>query len=351
LKHKALTFILQIAVFTFMTLFFTTMGYAEDSPNTLNYDLNSDGTVAIVPLNITIVDAAKDLVQQLQTSNILHISAMVYAPPSLSPYMVLSGNQSDLQEVLRMLQRILPNKTPAYLIIISASLRELTQSTSHYIGLNLVPSITGKATIDWSSGTGSSRIRTNTQQLTATSADLLSLNEALNNSKVLVASEVYTPNGIKAQISNVKSVPIFSTDSQGNVQTQFQNLETSISVTPTVVNYNENKPEESIIRIDVEVKASIISGTSTYKSVSAPEYSVKTMTTVRVLPADNQSYVIGSFITDSDVKSTSGVPILGKLPLLKYLFSQEHVEKQRNTAILALAVRMLPMVPPAKVQN
>jgi type II secretory pathway component GspD/PulD (secretin) len=334
-----------------MILFFTPIGYAENSPNTLNYDLNPDGTVAIVPLNINIVDAAKEFVQQLQNSSILHISAMVYAPPSLPPYIILSGTQPDLQEALRMLQILLPNQTPAYLIIISANLRELTQSISHYIGLNPVPSISGKATINWSAATGNSRTRTRTQSWEANYADLLSLNEALNNSKVLVSSEVYTPNGIKAQISNVKSVPIFSTDKQGNVQTSFQNLETSISVLPTVVNYNENKPEESTIRVDVEVKASIISGNSTYNSVTAPEYSVKTMTTVRVLPADNHGYVIGSFITDSDAKSTSGVPILGRLPLLKYLFSQEHVDKQRNTAILTLAVRLLPMTPPGKILN
>ena len=329
-----------------MTFFFITIGYAEDSPNALNYDLSSDGTVAIVPLNITIVDAAKDFVQQLQNSNILHISAIVYAPSSLPPYMILSGNQSDLQEAMKMLQKLLPKQMPTYLIIISASLRELTQSVSHYIGLNPIPSIIGKSTINWGTNSSGQQSHTNTQYLEANYTDLLSANEALNKSKVLVASEVYTPNGIKAQISNVKSVPIFSTDSQGNVETQFQNLETSISVTPAVVNYNENRPEESIIRVDVEVKVSIISGNSTFKSVSAPEYSVKTMTTVRMLPADNQGYVIGSFITDSDTKSTSGVPILGKLPLLKYLFSQEHIDKQRNTAILTLAVRLLPMTPP-----
>lgn len=333
-----------------MSFFFMTIGYAEDSSNALNYSLSSDGTVAIVPLNITIVDAAKDFVLQLQNSNILHISAIVYAPSSLPPYMILSGSPLDLQEAMKMLQKLLPKQMPTYLIIISASLRELTQSVSHYIGLNPIPSVIGKSTINWGTNSSGQQGHTSTQ-LEANYTDLLSANEALNKSKVLVASEVYTPNGIKAQISNVKSVPIFSTDSQGNVETQFQNLETSISVTPAVVNYNDNKPEESIIRVDVEVKVSIISGNSTFKSVSAPEYSVKTMTTVRMLPADNQGYVIGSFITDSDTKSTSGVPILGKLPLLKYLFSQEHIDKQRNTAILTLAVRLLPTTPPRKADS
>ncbi|HWR30129.1 MAG TPA: hypothetical protein VN631_09885, partial [Negativicutes bacterium] len=69
--------------------------------------------------------------------------------------------------------------------------------------------------------------------------------------------------------------------------------------------------------------------------------------TTRILTADNQSNVIGTFITDSDLKTVSGVPILGKLPLLRYLFSKENKEKMRNTAVLTLSVRLLP-VPSSK---
>jgi type II secretory pathway component GspD/PulD (secretin) len=330
-------------LFLFILLVFIARVHAENSPANPLYDLSSDGTVAIIPLNINMVNPAKEFVLQLQTSNVIHISSMVYAPPGLTPYMVLSGNPPDLLQALALLQKLLPNQTPAHLIVIAASLRELKQSTSHDIGLNPIPTITGRATVDWSKSTDILSTRTDTKHLEASASNILSLNEGLNNSKVLVSSEVYTPDGIKAQISNVKSVPIFSTDNQGNVQTQFQNLETSISVVPTVIEYNENKPEESTIRVDVDIKVSILSGSSAFKGVSAPEYSVKTMTTTRMLPADNHSYIIGTFVTDNDIKSTSGVPILGKIPLLKYLFSQEHTEKQRNTAVLTLAVRLLPL--------
>ncbi|AJQ25909.1 type II and III secretion system protein [Pelosinus fermentans] len=342
MKNKALPFIFRflLAFYLFLS-FFTTAIHAETPLISLNYDLSSDGTVAIIPLNLNMVTAAKDLVQQMQTTNIIPVSSMVYAPPGLPPYMVLSGNSESLQQALNLLQRLFADHNSTHLIIIAASLRELTQSNSRYIGINPIPTFTGRATIDWNKSTDIASTRTDTKHLEASSSDIASLNEALNNSKVLVSSEVYTPNGIKSQISNIKSVPIFSTDNQGNVQTQFQNLETSISVIPTVMEYNEDKPEDSIIRVDVDIKVSIISGSSVLKGVSAPESSVKTMTTTRMLPADNHIYVIGTFITDNDTKSTSDVPILGKIPLLKYLFSQEHTEKQRNTAVLTLAVRLI----------
>ena len=345
MKNRIITLI-SLFQLTFFLLFlpsFTTPAYAENVLNNPKYDVSSDGTVAIIPININMVTAAKDFVQQLQTSNVIRVSSMVYAPPGLPPYMLLSGSPNDLQQALEVMQRLFADHTSTHLIIIAASLRELTQSNSRYIGINPVPTLTGRMTIDWNRSTDIPSTRTDTKHLEATSSDIVSLNEALNNSKVLVSSEVYTPNGIKSQISNIKSVPIFSTDNQGNVQTQFQNLETSISVIPTVIEYNEEKPEDSIIRVDVDIKVSIISGSSAMKGVSAPESSVKTMTTTRMLPADNHSYVIGTFITDNDTKSTSGVPILGKIPLLKYLFSQEHTEKQRNTAVLTLAVRLLPL--------
>jgi type II secretory pathway component GspD/PulD (secretin) len=322
---------------------FTAAGQTATAAESLNYELLDGGTVAIIPLNSSSVTAARELVQQVQTSNVVHVAAMVYAPPAAAPYMVLSGSPPDLQQALSMLGQLLPNQTPEYLIVIAASLQELTHSRSNYIGLNPVPGISGKGTVDWNKTGDSPRVRTGTQYLEANSSDILALNAGLNNSKVLVSSEVYTPNGIKAQISNIKSVPVFSTDTQGNVQTQFQNLETSIAVVPTIIEYNGGKPEESIVRVDVDVRVSIISGSSTFKSVSAPEYSSKTMTTTRMLPADNQRYIIGTFITDSDTKNTSGIPILSKIPLLKYLFSQEHIDKQRNTAVLTLAVRLLPL--------
>lgn len=345
MKYKVmiLFFILQVAFGAFNMPLLAVDGQDQKFLDQLNYELLSDETVAIVPLNSNSVTAAKEFVQQLQSSKIIPVSAMVYAPPAVPPYMVLSGGPSDLQQALSVLKRLLPNQTPTYLIVIAASLQEVTHSLSNYIGLNPVPSINGKFTIDWNKGTNSSLIRTDNHHLEANASDILALDEGLNNSKVLVSSEVYTPNGIKAQISNVKSVPVFSTDTQGNVQTQFQNLETSITVIPTIIEYKEDKPEESLVRVDVDVKVSIISGSSTFKSVSAPEYSSKTMTTTRMLPANNQRYIIGTFITDSDTKNISGIPILGKLPLLKYLFSKERTERQRNNAVLTLAVRLLPL--------
>ena len=315
-------------------------GYAEEQPAA---EPDSSGSMIIIPLENSAINAAKEFVQQLQASNVVHISAMVYAPPGVDAKLVLSGSQPDLQQALELYQKLLPKETGRHLVVIVASLRELTNSSTYNVGLRPVPTVDGTSITNWGRENDGSRIKNNTQTVTSTWTDIADLNEVLSKSKVLVSSEVYTPNGVKAQIADVKSVPTFSTDSNGNIQTQYQNLETSIGVVPTILRYNPDKPEESLVRVDVEVKVSIISGNLVFKTFTAPQYSVKNMTTTRILAADNRSNVIGTFVADSDVKTTTGIPILGKLPLLKYLFSHELKEKERNTAVLTLSVRLLPV--------
>ena len=68
-------------------------------------------------------------------------------------------------------------------------------------------------------------------------------------------------------------------------------------------------------------KASIITGEARTGSYTAPVYSDKRFQTNRIFPADGRTYVVGAFVSDSLIKSRSGVPFLSEIPLVKYLFS------------------------------
>ena len=69
-------------------------------------------------------------------------------------------------------------------------------------------------------------------------------------------------------------------------------------------------------------KASIITGGARTGSYTAPVYSDKRFQTNRIFPADGRTYVVGAFVSDSLIKSRSGVPLLSEIPLVKYLFSR-----------------------------
>lgn len=328
-------------IFIFFFLFCAIPSFClAESPSGLGSSYrNSDGSIISIPFDSDMIIAVTELAQRLQSSDLVR-SASVLVPPGGTPQLILIGDPTTLQNAYALAHHLFFNKTEKHLVVINATLTELSITNSSDIGLDLAPSISGNISLTWDNIAG-----TKQGNLQANLPDIFMLNKSLSKGDILMSSEIYTPNGVKAEISNTKNVPIFSTDKLGNVQTQFQNLETTVSVTPIISSYNSDKPDESSIRVDVVVKVSTVSGNRVSKGVSAPEYSVKTMTTTRLLRANNQKNIVGIFSSDDKISSTSGIPILSDLPLLKYLFSQKSSQKQKTAAVLTLSVYLLPNQP------
>ena len=325
--------------------------------------MSPDGTVATVLFDKESVDAMRTVISQLEQNGTLgKVKGVVYSAAGITPMLVLMGDKEELLQKLNILREFLPDQNQAHIVVISASLRELVDQDAYNIGLTLSPDIIGvqlsgtvQGNFSSSQPVDSSNFATNwatTVSAALPSTDfskIAQFNEAYNRGKVLVASEVYTRNGTKALLTNLQQIPVFSTDRNGNVMTQYQTLETSVDVIPTTVDYRKDKPDESQIRVDVLVKISVVTGTvSTAQSnTSALSYTaIKTFATTRV-KANNARYVVGTFVNDADYKSQVGLPLLSKIPVLKWLFSRETTQAQRNVAILTLAVKLLPMQPKA----
>lgn len=322
---------------------------AEASP--LDFKISPDGTVATILFDRESVQAMRDLISQLeQTGALGKVRGIVYSAGGFTPMLILMGEKEELHQKLLLLKRFIPDQNQAHMIVISASLRELSDDDAMNVGLTLGPDIIG-ATISSSAGMllqsseSAQYSFSGSADLNAVSfAKIAQLNQALDRSKVLVSSEVYTRNGHKALLTNVQQVPIFSTDFNNNVMTSYQQLETSVDVIPTTIDYRKDKPDESQVRVDVLVKISVVTANHTYNaSTTAPEYTTKTFATTRVLKANNARYVVGTFVNDAEYKEQVGLPLLSKIPIIKYLFSREGTRMVRNVAILTLAVRLLPM--------
>jgi type II secretory pathway component GspD/PulD (secretin) len=309
--------------------------------------LSRDGRVSVIPIDPDNLEAAKDLLQKMQ-GRFHDIAAEIYTPVGLLPRVVILGEPPKVQQMSAVMKEMFLQTGTKHMVIISATLHEITDSDALNLGLNLIPSsISYGASFDV---TRDFLTNTNTNKQGSISVkvndgvtkNVFQLDESLGKGKILVASEVFTPNGVKAQISDIQHMPIFSVDVNSNVQTQYQDLETSIAVTPTVIKFDKDKPELTTVRLDVGVKVSIVSGESRMGSVTAPQYSDKKFQTTRVFPADGKTYLVGTFVTDSYIQSRSGVPFLMRIPLLRYFFSQETTEKNRNYAVLSLAVKVIP---------
>ncbi len=322
----------------------------EPEANPLNFKLSPDGTIATMLFDRESAEAMRGLISQLeQNGNLGKVKGIVYSAAGFTPMLILLGQKEEVLRKVDLLKQFLPDQNQAHMVVIAASLRELSEDDAMNIGLTLSPDIIG-ATLS-----SSAQMIKNPSQSAdysfAGSADLASipisniiqLNEALNRSKVLVSSEVYTRNGTKALLTNAQQVPIFSTDSNKNVMTSYQQLETSVDVIPTTIDYRKEAPQESQVRVDVLVKISVVTGQHSFGAATAPEYTTKTFATTRVLKANNERYVVGTFVNDGQYKTQFGIPLLSKIPILKYLFSRDGTRSQRNVAILTLAVKLIPM--------
>ncbi len=322
----------------------------EPEANPLNFKLSPDGTIATMLFDRESAEAMRGLIAQLeQNGNLGKVKGIVYSAAGFTPMLILLGQKEEVLRKVDLLKQFLPDQNQAHMVVIAASLRELSEDDAMNIGLTLSPDIIG-ATLSSSAQMIKNSSQSADYSFTG-SADLSSvpisniiqLNEALNRSKVLVSSEVYTRNGTKALLTNAQQVPIFSTDSNKNVMTSYQQLETSVDVIPTTIDYRKEAPQESQVRVDVLVKISVVTGQHSFGAATAPEYTTKTFATTRVLKANNERYVVGTFVNDGQYKTQFGIPLLSKIPILKYLFSRDGTRSQRNVAILTLAVKLIPM--------
>ena len=228
---------------------------AEASPN--NFKMSTDGTVATILFDKDSIDAMKTVIAQMEQNGVLgKVKGVVYSSAGITPMLVLMGEKDELTQKLVILRQFIPDQSQAHMVVISASLRELQDEDAYYVGLTLSPDILG-ITLGGAGATATFQnfeagdLNLKTQYSTTIAAQFPSnftfsriaqFQEAYNRGKVLVASEVYTRNGTKALLTNIQSIPIFTVDSNKNVATQYQNLETSVDVIPTTIEYNKEKP-------------------------------------------------------------------------------------------------------------
>ncbi|HSO22945.1 MAG TPA: DUF333 domain-containing protein [Chondromyces sp.] len=300
-----------------------------------------DGRVATIPVDPDNIDAIREVIQSgsLRSEN---VEIDLYKPAGLLPQLLIVGQPDQVKGFVSTVTEVFLGTGIKHMVVISARLTQLSDSDIRSLGVNLFPSsLTYDGQYSFESGEpGYGFLDIFLNQ--SASGNVLVADESLSKGKALVASQVFTPNGVKAVISDVQHEPVFSIDTYGNVQTEYQDLETTIEVVPMVVSFEPESVTSSKVRLDISVKVSTISGEKRTGDVTAPQYSDKSFETTRVFPADGHTYLVGSFVSDSDITSRSGVPGLSKIPILKYLFSQKTTTRSRSYALLTLAVNILP---------
>ena len=273
--------------------------------------------------------------------------------PKGAPAMVLlsGADESWLRAAATKLQSLLSEGGRPHRLIISAYLRELDIANNQTTG------------IDWSSLTGNvtygvSALNRVVAPNLSTTVDTIShglntptggfygfdaqMTRSLSKSRVIMGSNLYTPNGIQGEILSQTIVPLQTTDSNGNSTLTSQTISSDVKITPTIVRYNAENPAESVIRLDVYMQMALVTGSVQVGNSSAKEFSTKTLTTMGFVKPNSSVYVVGVFAGDTETNSVSGIPILMNIPFLKNLFSQKTKQLTHKVGVLTVSVRILP---------
>lgn len=319
--------------------------------------VNGIAILPILPGNETVVQGL--LTSLAQDADFQGISMTLFAPVGTKSKILLSCNQGEerLRYAVQKLKTIMSGMGQPHRLVISAYLREITLENDDASGLSWfsngieggLSAVTPKTTTrTWNTGSNTpANITTNSSGYTVGLTNPVNvagtLTKAMSKGKVIVGSEINIANGSTAEIKNDDSMPVPLT-SNNVVTFNTQVISSDVKITPTIVKYNTEKPEESIVRLDVVIQLSVPTDTVTFSGgSSALEYTTQTLTSTHYVKANNERIIGGLFASDTWLKSTSGIPVLMSIPVLKYLFSTETVSLQHLASILTLSVRILPV--------
>jgi len=312
-----------------------------------------NGTV-MLPVIYGNEQAVSGLLQYLQgMPEFSGMSMVLLQPKGASAMVLLSGSdENGLRNAAEKVRVLLAESGRPHRVVISAYLREMDVTNNLTAGIDW-SSLTGNVAygitqlnrvVDLSNG--GTKTDTVVHGLATPSGGYYGfnaqLNRSLSKSRVIMGSNLYTPNGMQGELLSQTIVPLQTTDSNGNSTLTSQTISSDVKITPTIVKYNPEKPSESVVKLDIFMEMALVTGTVQVGTSTAKEFSTKTLTTMGYVKADTQTYVVGVFAGDTETKSVNGIPILMNIPYLKYLFSQKTTQLTHKVGVLTVSVRILP---------
>lgn len=176
----------------------------------------------------------------------------------------------------------------SHTIVITTKLLKLSDTDMKAIGHSLIPSASGKVIRSFGRNYTKKLIDIGSLKLslTATLTSILRISAAESKGKILLLNEIYAPNGKKSTISEVATESIFYKQRYVGTSIRDMQMKTKLEITPTILRYCKEKPEDSQIKIDINLEVSAVTGSKMLQNVSCPEFTIKKLITTRVFTAD-----------------------------------------------------------------
>jgi len=123
-----------------------------------------------------------------------------------------------------------------------------------------------------------------------------------------------------------------------STQFQYQDVGVNLELTPHLLSDGE-------VAIHAKVEISSLGAPLTVAGVSEPTFGQRTIEhDIRL--KEGEVSVLGGLVQTNLTHTVGGVPLLADVPLLHYLFSTEHVERQETEVLIMLAPRVVRLPEP-----
>jgi general secretion pathway protein D len=300
----------------------------------------------------------------------LLVNAKLYGVPSQDA-IVMRATPDELLLARKLIEDL--DKMRAE-VIVDVALLEVNRDRTRTIGLQLPGSfgvqLQPSNVTSTGSSTGTTPTTSSTQNLTLNNlAHLNGTNFAVtvgaatanlllqdSDTKILQNPSIRASDGQKADLKIGTRIPVATGSYQTGaatavvsslVNTQFSYLDVGVEVEITPIVHSDR---------DVTLKIKLVNSTEqspvNIGGISEPVISQRTTEQV-VRLKNGEVNILGGFLLKQDLRSVSGTPFVGDVPILKYLFSQRQHEVQDDEIVFMLTphVVRMPNLSPLNLQE
>ena len=174
-------------------------------------------------------------------------------------------------------------------------------------------------------------------------AAVLSASEQHQRAKLISAPRLIATDSIAATMNVGDEVPTLSSQAAGNITVGgnsqiFQGI--SNVQTGVTLNVLARVTPGGIVTMKIVQNVSSPVAPAAGAAIQSPSFTQRSFTT-QVTVQDGDTIAIGGIISDSDTYSTSGIPILNRIPFIGAAFGSKSVSKTRTEMVVLMTPRII----------
>ena len=293
-----------------------------------------------------------------QTGSYLGYGAQFLGPGSKVPRVIpnpmdntllIQATPQDYQEILKLLQEL--DVAPRQ-VLVEAKIYEVNLQGEFASGVQAyLQSLSAAKPSGWtsnalqaiSSGTNmtltAGMLVGNSRQLLA----VLTASEQHQRVKLVSAPRLIATDSIAATMNVGDTVPTLSSQAAGGItvggnSTVFQGI--SNVQTGVTLNVLARVTPGGIVTMKIQQDVSAPVAPTAGAGIQSPSFSQRSFST-QVTVQDGDTIAIGGIISDSDTYSTSGIPLLNRIPFIGAAFGSKSVSKTRTEMVVLMTPRII----------